>query len=110
MIQPLDAQIPLGKNTVLEVQLRHSDGKPVLDTMPWLGAPGHMMILHQDGKTVVHSHPKEDAETVSAQKGGNFRFTARFPKPGLYKAFAQFEHDNEIKTFSFILDVKESTK
>jgi hypothetical protein len=105
-IKPLDEPVPVGKNTILEVQLLTADGKPVLDTKPWLGAAGHMMIIHQDGQTVVHSHPKEDAETVAVQKKGKFRFMGRFPKPGLYKAFAQFDHQGEIKTFSFVLDIK----
>ncbi|MBX3114169.1 MAG: FixH family protein [Fimbriimonadaceae bacterium] len=105
-LNPLDKEIPIGKNTVLEVQLRSPDGKPVLDTVPWLGAAGHMMIIHEGGQTVVHSHPKEDPETVAMAKQGNFRFMGRFPKPGLYKAYAQFSHQGEIKTFGFVLDIK----
>lgn len=105
-IKPVDEPLPIGKNTLLEVQLTDSEGKPVLDTEPWLGAAGHMMIIHQDGQTVVHSHPKEDAETVAMAKEGRFRFMARFPKAGLYKGYAQFSHHGEIKTFGFVLDIR----
>lgn len=105
-LSAVDGSFPIGKNTLVEVQLTDSGGKPVLDTEPWLGAAGHMMIIHQDGQTVVHSHPKEDAETVAMSKEGKFRFMARFPKAGLYKAYAQFSHQGEIKTFGFVLDIR----
>lgn len=105
-LQPVDQPIPQGKNTLIEVQLTDVQGKPVLDTKPWLGAAGHMMIIHQDGQTVVHSHPKEDAEAEELAKQGKFRFMARFPKSGLYKAYAQFSHQDEIKTFGFGVDLK----
>jgi hypothetical protein len=97
--------------TVLRVRLKDAQtGRPAGDTQPWLGAAGHLMIIHEDGQTVVHSHPKEDAQTHALVKKGEVLFTARFPKPGIYRAFAQFQRAGEIKTLGFTLPVKAPTK
>jgi len=105
-LKPLDNPIPVQKSSTLEVQLTTLDGKPVLDTKKWLGAAGHMVIIHQDGQTVVHSHPLEDPETVELANQGIFRFSGRFPKTGVYKTYAQFSHQGEIKTFGFVIEIK----
>jgi hypothetical protein len=38
------------------------DGKPVNDLTPYLGAMGHLVIISQDLKQFVHSHPHEHAD------------------------------------------------
>lgn len=105
-IEPLENPIPIGSMTTIRVRLfDEKTGKPAGDTEPWLGAAGHLMIFHEDGQTVVHSHPKEDAESAGLVKKGEVSFTARFPKAGLYRAYAQFQRAGEIKTLGFVLDV-----
>ncbi len=103
----VDGKIPIGKMTTLQVKLTDAKtGKAVGDTVPWLGAAGHLMIFHQDGQTVVHSHPAEDAENAALVKKGIVRFTGRFPKPGLYKAYAQFSWRGGIRTLGFAVEVR----
>ncbi len=100
--------IPMGKTTTLQVKLFDSKtGMPATDTVPWLGAAGHLMIFHKDGQTVVHSHPKEDEENSALVKKGIVRFSGRFPKPGLYRAYAQFDWRGGIRTLGFTVEVKE---
>jgi len=107
MLEPVAARIPVGKMTSLRVRLTDAEtGQPAGDTAPWLGAAGHLMIFHQDGETVVHSHPQEDAETAKLVAQGEVLFNARFPKEGLYKAYAQFQRGSEIKTLGFVVDVR----
>ncbi|MGI8924314.1 MAG: YHS domain-containing protein [Fimbriimonadales bacterium] len=107
LIEPAESPIPIGKMTVLRVKLTDAKtGQPVGDTQPWLGAAGHLMILHEDGQTVVHSHPKDDEETQALMKNGEVRFTARFPKPGRYVAYSQFKRGGQIKTLGYTLEVK----
>lgn len=106
-IEPLAKPIPIGKMTTLRVLLTDAKtGKPVSDTQPWLGAAGHLMIIHEDGKTVVHSHPSDDPKVQSLVKKGEVHFTGRFPKPGKYTAYSQFQRKGEIKTLGFTLNVK----
>ncbi|MBL8059421.1 MAG: hypothetical protein JNK63_01755 [Chthonomonas sp.] len=99
--------IEIGKMATLTVELKDAKtGKPAGDTVKWLGAAGHMMIFHQDGKTVVHSHPNETAASTAQVKQGKVSFTGRFPKPGLYKVYAQFSWRGAIRTLGFALEVK----
>lgn len=103
----IDGKIPIGRMTTLQVKLTDTkSGIAAGDTVPWLGAAGHMMIFHTDGQTVVHSHPKEDAENAALVKKGIVRFTGRFPKPGMYKVYAQFDWHGKIRTLNFAIEVK----
>ena len=104
---PLERPIPIGKTTTLAFRLRDRlSGRPVVNLQPYLGAQGHLMIVHQDGETFVHSHPAEDAAAVALAKKGEVRFTARFPRAGVYKAWAQFQRGGRVSTVSFVFEVK----
>ena len=92
--------IPVGRTVPLRFSLRDAKGKPIRDLQPYLGAWGHLMIVHQDGKAFVHSHPA-DAPTPP----GVVEFNARFPRAGLYKAWAQFGRAGRIVTLPFVFRV-----
>lgn len=89
-------------------------GKPVKDLEPYLGALGHLVIINEDGKTFLHSHPEDHAaphdDTGTAPHAhpstGEVVFGTHFPKPGLYKAWAQFLHKGQNIVADFVLDVK----
>lgn len=99
--------IQVGRKTTLMVKLTdEKTSQAAGDTVKWLGAAGHMMIFHQDGQTVVHSHPAEDAESEAQVKQGMVHFTGRFPKPGLYKVYAQFDWRGTVRTLGFAIEVK----
>ncbi len=99
--------IQVGRKTTLMVKLTdEKSGQAAGDTVKWLGAAGHMMIFHQDGQTVVHSHPAEDDENEAQVKLGMVHFTGRFPKPGLYKVYAQFDWRGSVRTLGFAIEVK----
>jgi hypothetical protein len=100
--------IVIGMRATLQVKLFDAKtGKPAGDTLPWLGAAGHMMIFHRDGQTVVHSHPAEDKESAALVKRGIVRFSGRFPRPGRYKVYAQFDWRGKVRTLGFTIEVKE---
>lgn len=99
--------IQIGKKSSIEIRLTDAKtGKAAGDTIPWLGAAGHLMIFHQDGQTVVHSHPEEDKENAALVKKGVVRFNGRFPKAGKYKVYAQFNWKGKIHTLPFAIEVK----
>jgi hypothetical protein len=75
-------------------------GRPPPDLEPYLGALGHLMVVHQDGETFVHCHPDERAP---ATEPGVIRFLARFPKPGLYRGWGQFQRAGRVITTDFVL-------
>jgi len=64
---------------------------------PYLGAKGHLLMVSQDGLTFVHAHPDEDLSP------GSVTFLARVPKPGLYRAWAQFQRNGIVRTASFVI-------
>jgi hypothetical protein len=68
----------------------------------YLGAMGHLVLVHEDGETYVHSHPDE----ADASLGGRVSFAVRFPKPGVYKAWAQFQRGGKILTADFVVAVR----
>lgn len=105
-ISALEGTYPVGQRTTLVVKLTGKDGKGVGDTTPWLGAAGHLMIFSQDGQTVVHSHPADGEEDRARVKQGEIRFSGRFPKAGMYRAFVQFKRGGFIHTIPFTLEVK----
>jgi hypothetical protein len=56
---------------------------------PWLGAIGHLLLIHEDAQTFVHAHPDES---------GTLTFLTRFPKPGTYRGWLQYQKSGEVQT------------
>jgi hypothetical protein len=89
-------------------------GQPVTDLMPWLGAMGHLVLIHEDGETFVHSHPADrlDAGGRPLPPDGQIAFWVRFPKPGVYRLWGQFNRgtngEPRIVTTDFSLRVEAS--
>jgi hypothetical protein len=74
-------------------------GDPVNDVQPYLGALGHLILVHEDGETFVHSHP--DELDPNAGKDGKLAFLARFPKPGRYRGWVQVQRGGVVETGAF---------
>jgi hypothetical protein len=90
------------------------DGKPVSDLTPYLGAMGHLVIISQDLKQFVHSHPHEHADGdhdhakqghADVKGGPKVDFEAHFKAAGVYKGWAQFQHDGKVITVPFTFNV-----
>ncbi len=100
------SNIPIGKSLPVTFQLTDtSTGDAITDLEPYLGAYGHLMIIHADGQTVVHSHPAEDDAGIAQSKRGIVTFNARFPKAGIYKAWGQFQRGGKVVTIPFVISV-----
>jgi len=70
---------------------------PATPLEPWLGAIGHLLLIHEDAQTFVHSHPDDS---------GTLTFLTRFPKPGEYRAWLQYQTGGKIHTETFRLHAK----
>ena len=91
-----------------KVTLSHSDlnfGKTVTlafdvngeKPLPYLGALGHVVIIDKQVEKFIHVHPLSDDVT---------EFQAHFPRPGIYKLWAEFNlTDIGVMVFSFVLEV-----
>ena len=110
----------------LKLELTETEsGRLVTDLQPYLGSFGHMLIMSDDLVHYVHSHPLDlensDDETgplalmlpmgvdTSRLRGGpEITFEGLMPKPGLYRAWAQFQRRNEVYTFAYTFTVTAS--
>ncbi len=95
------------------------DDEPVTDLENYLGALGHSVILKEGSLDFIHTHAL-DASSVgqehgSMQHGGSpmpagkgpvISFATTFPGPGVYKIFTQFQHQKEIQTVDYTINVK----
>ncbi len=92
------------------------DGQAVTDMEPYLGAMGHLMAIHQDGRQVVHTHMVgpgsggSDGLVITPEmataSGPKFTGKLQLPSAGLYKVWAQFQHGGQILTVPFVFAVK----
>lgn len=82
------------------------DGKPVLDLQNYLGELAHVVIISEDTRDFLHVHPmsnkKPDETSVMAH--------TTFPRPGIYKIWAQFKRNDKEITVPFVVNVAEGTK
>ena len=108
------AHVQLEPTTLVEGQFGHlaftltdaKTGQPVTDLQPYLGAFGHALILSEDMRDYVHSHPFEDLTGVSRGSGGpTVTFEAYMPKAGRYRAWSQFQRNGAVITIPFTVNV-----
>lgn len=68
---------------------------------PYLGAVGHVVILSQDAEQYLHVHPLDEKAT-----GPKAEFATTFPHSGIYKIWGQFQHNGEVFTVPFVVEIK----
>ena len=86
-----------GGESMVRLKLSRPDG-----WQPYLQAPGHLILIRKEGDKFIHAHPAED------MKDGVVEFMADFKKPGIYRAWAQFQREGKVITFPFTLNVSAS--
>jgi plastocyanin len=77
------------------------NGQPITNLDNYLGALGHVVVISEDTENYLHVHPNDQAD-----KGPNIGFNTNFEKPGLYRVFLQFNHDGQIHTGDFTINVQ----
>ncbi len=110
------------KSTEIIVDIT-KNGKDVTDLKNYLGALGHMVIISEDAAMYLHVHPMEAQKKDDGHKdeemkdmkmdsnnatksGPTVIFHTNFPKPGIYKVFAQFNPGGKLITTNFVINVK----
>jgi hypothetical protein len=95
-----------GRDTKMTFEIRDADGKPIRNLEPLMAAGGHCVIIAADGHEFLHVHPAEEVDDAAGWRGGpSISFLANFPKPGLYKAWGQFQHEGRLLTADFTFKV-----
>jgi len=102
----LVAPAPLRSLFNLSLKVRvEQDGQPVTDLEPFLGALGHLIVISEDRRRFVHSHPLGAPPKVGKPAGPEVTFGALFPAPGRYKAWVQLQRKGRVLTAPFVFDV-----
>jgi hypothetical protein len=113
--QSLDGQYQIGlkiPDTIvaqndMEIAFSISDisGRPITNLEPLMAAGGHSVIISSDLKEFLHVHPTKEVDP-NWRGGPDVSFKTSFPKPGLYKAWGQFQHQGMVITSTgFVLKV-----
>ncbi len=74
------------------------DGKPVTDLQHYLGALGHLVVLHESDLEYLHVHP-----TSITGSGPTIAFEVDLKTAGSYRAFLQFQTGGTVRTAAFTL-------
>ena len=73
------------------------DGKSV-DTEPYLGAAGHLVIVRVGDLGYLHAHAIDDVTNA-------VNFMAEFPTLGTYRIFLEFAHNGTVHMASFTVEI-----
>ena len=76
--------------------------KPVDDLEPFLGSPGHMLIVTADLTEAFHVHPD-----ATAAAGAAVTFEPMLPAPGKYRLWVQFQRRGKVLTAPFAIEIRE---
>lgn len=93
--------LPAGRTVTVAAHLFDGSRRPIRDLEPWLGALGHLLLLHTDAETFAHAHP--DERELGSGENGRIPFLVRLPKPGLYRGWLQFQRAGRVATAELAL-------
>lgn len=101
---PNQATIRAGEEVLLRFNLQDANSEqPITDLQPYLGEKGHLVILRQSPalarENYIHAHAVQNTPT------NQVHFATRFPQPGKYKLWGQFNRNSEIITADFWVEV-----
>ena len=90
-----------GKEATLKFTLTDaSTNTPISDLEPFLGAPGHVLLVSADLTESNHVHPEEPAT-----RGPVITFQPLMPAAGVYKLWLQFQRGGVVATVPFVVSV-----
>jgi hypothetical protein len=96
-----EGELRAGEGAMLHFDTADAETRrPVTDLEPYLGARAHFMVLRADGEDFVHVHALDDSSTTSRVSAH-----AVFPRPGLYKLWAQVQRRGVVVTLPFVLRI-----
>jgi hypothetical protein len=99
-------QLIAGRDIKMTFEIKDANGKPITNLEPLMAAGGHCVIIDADGREFLHVHPAEEVQDGVNWRGGpSVSFLANFPKPGLYRAWGQFQHEGRLLTVDFTFEV-----
>lgn len=77
-------------------------GAPINDLQPYLGAWGHLFVLHEGRDEALHAHPDRAATTAG---GPAIAFDVLFSRAGTWRLWLQVQRQGAIITLPFAVQV-----
>jgi hypothetical protein len=120
--QSAPQDVTQGEDIVLRFTATGREGKPA-ELQPYLGMPGHLIVLREDGSVFVHLHPGGSVSPAAQQRlsesaglpqaghvmadmpAGALEFRYAFPQPGRYRLWLQVRVGGHIRTTAFDIPV-----
>ncbi|MBS9394096.1 MAG: hypothetical protein HEQ29_13430 [Dolichospermum sp. LBC05a] len=97
-------KIKVGQDINLTFDLKDNKNQPIQDLQPYLGEKGHLVIVKSSSPLTssdyIHAH------AIKNTPNGKIEFHTKFPKPGTYKMWMQFNRNGQIKTADFWVNVE----
>lgn len=119
--QPLRA----GEDVELAFTIRDKATENVPENLtPYLGAWAHFVIIDKSLESFIHAHPSDSQSAVNTMNlvhlhnekllaleppPSEIHAVTSFPKPGIYKLWAQFQRGESVIAQPFVLEVKEAS-
>jgi antitoxin component YwqK of YwqJK toxin-antitoxin module len=96
--------IQTGKEVTLKFDIQDTvNNQPIKDLLPYLGERGHLVIIKSSSPLTVADYIH--AHALKKSPDGQIEFLTRFPQPGTYKLWIQFNRNGKINTADFWVNV-----
>jgi hypothetical protein len=80
-----------------------ASGAPITDLEPFLGAPGHVLLVNADLTVAMHAHPVAE---LSSARGPTVVFQVLFPGAGMYRLWVQLQRHGHVLAVPFTISVR----
>ena len=98
------SNIKAGKKVTLKFDLKQAkNNKPVKDLKPYLGQKANLVVIKSSSSLGENDYI--DTETIKKSPNNQLHFTTKFPQPGTYKLWLQFNRSGKVKTADFWVTV-----
>ncbi len=100
----LDPEQPLaGEKTLLQYRI-----EPREQFEEYLGAMGHLLVASADLIDLMHTHPflVDGGMAAPPTDAKRVQFNVIFPRPGVYRVWAQFQRAGVVNTIPYTIEVK----
>ena len=99
-----EPNIKAGKKVTLKFDLKQaSNNKPIKDLKPYLGQKANLVVIKSSSSLGETDYI--DTETIKKSPNNQVHFTTKFPQPGTYKLWLQFNRNGKVETADFWVTV-----
>jgi len=110
-VPPQASEMSLGKQTISFTIRNSKTDEPITNLKPYLATYGHLVMINQETYDYLHVHPynlqKPTADSSFGPRVDFLPLGIYGPiKPGVYRAFGQFNHDGRVFVTDFTLRVE----